>query len=100
MASFLDCLCLTRFLPLTAVNVYSLLHYPVLDNKLQRREIGHPPLPYGQAMQDRGYGLQRIPLLRTPVNRAPRASATCTIPSRTPSRPAKMSPIAPHHPLP
>ena len=36
---------LSRFLPVTTVNVYSLLQYLVLGNKLQSREIGHPPLP-------------------------------------------------------
>ena len=36
---------LTRFLPFTAANVYSLLHYLVDGNKLQGGEIGHPPLP-------------------------------------------------------
>jgi hypothetical protein len=60
---------LTRFLPLTAANVYSLLQYLVLGNKLQGGEIGHPPLLQGQPMQDRGYGLLRIRILRTPVNK-------------------------------
>jgi hypothetical protein len=36
---------LTRFLPLTAVNAYSLLQYLVLGDKLQGRGIGHLPLP-------------------------------------------------------
>jgi hypothetical protein len=44
-ASWQYCLRLTRLLPLTAVNVYSLLKYLVLGNKLQCGEIGHPPLP-------------------------------------------------------
>jgi hypothetical protein len=44
IASCLYCLCLTRFLPLTAANVYSLLRYLVFGNKLQGGEIGHPPL--------------------------------------------------------
>jgi hypothetical protein len=38
IASCLYCLRLSRFLPLTAVNVYSLLHYPVLGNKLESRD--------------------------------------------------------------
>ena len=45
IASCLYCLRLSRFLPLSAVNVYSLLPYLVLGNKLQAGEIGHPPLP-------------------------------------------------------
>ena len=45
IASCLYCLCLSRFLPLTAVNVYSLLPYLVLGNKLQGVEIGHHLLP-------------------------------------------------------
>jgi hypothetical protein len=44
IASCLYCLRLTRFLPLTAVNVYALLPYLVLGNKLQGVEIGNPPL--------------------------------------------------------
>jgi hypothetical protein len=35
IASCLYCLILRRFLPLTAANVYSLLRYLVLGNKLQ-----------------------------------------------------------------
>ena len=35
----------SRFLPLTAVNVYSLLPYLVLVTKHQGGEISHPPLP-------------------------------------------------------
>ena len=45
IASCLYGLRLTRFLPLTAGNVYSLLQYLVFGNKLQGGEIGHPPLP-------------------------------------------------------
>ena len=45
IASCLYCLCLSRFLPLTEVNVYSLLPYLVLGNKLQGVEIGHHLLP-------------------------------------------------------
>jgi hypothetical protein len=44
IASCLYCLRLSRFLPLTTVNVYSLLRYLVLGNKLQGGEMGHPPL--------------------------------------------------------
>jgi hypothetical protein len=44
IASCLYCLRLGRFLPLSAVYVYSLLQYLVLGNKLQDGEIGHPPL--------------------------------------------------------
>jgi hypothetical protein len=36
---------LSRFLPITTVNVYSLLQYLVLGNKLQGGETSHPPLP-------------------------------------------------------
>jgi hypothetical protein len=39
------CHCLTRFLPLSAANVYSLLLYFVLGNKLQSGEIGLRLLP-------------------------------------------------------
>ena len=39
------CLRLIRFLPLAGVNKHSLLPYLVLGNKLQRGEIGYPPLP-------------------------------------------------------
>jgi hypothetical protein len=45
IASCLYCLYPSRFLPLTAVNVYSLLPYLVLCNKLQSGKIGHPQLP-------------------------------------------------------
>jgi hypothetical protein len=45
IASCQTCIHLTRFLSLTAANVYSLLQYLVLGNKLQGVEIGHPPLP-------------------------------------------------------
>ena len=45
IASCLYGLRLSRFLPLTAVNVYSLLPYLVLGNKLQSGEMGHSPLP-------------------------------------------------------
>ena len=45
IASCQPCLRLRRFLPLTAGNLYSLLPYLVLGNKLQGGEIGHPPLP-------------------------------------------------------
>jgi hypothetical protein len=45
IASYLYFFYLIRFLPLTAVNVYSLLLYLVLGDKLQGGEIGHPPLP-------------------------------------------------------
>jgi hypothetical protein len=45
IASCLYFFCLTRFLPLTAVNKHSRLPYLVLGNKLQGGEIGHPPLP-------------------------------------------------------
>jgi hypothetical protein len=45
IASCLYCLCLTRFLPLSAVDIHSPLPYLVLGNKLQGEEIGHPPLP-------------------------------------------------------
>jgi hypothetical protein len=69
IASSLYCLRLTRFLRLTGVNVYSLLHYLVLGNKLQGGKIGHPPLPKGQAMQHPVCGLLRIPLPRTSVNK-------------------------------
>src|SRR5215208_1395968 len=68
IASCQYCLRLTRFLPLTGVNVYSLLHYVVLGNKLQVGEIGHPPLPQGQAMQDSGNGVPRIYLPRGSVS--------------------------------
>jgi hypothetical protein len=44
IASCQYCLRLSRFLCLTGVNVYSMLHYLVLGNKLQG-EIGHPQLP-------------------------------------------------------
>ena len=44
IASCLYCLYLTRFLPLRAVNVYSLLLYLVVGKKLQGGEIGHPAL--------------------------------------------------------
>ena len=44
IASCQYCLRLTRFLPITAVNKHSLLHYLVLGNNLQGREIGRPPL--------------------------------------------------------
>jgi hypothetical protein len=36
---------LSRFLPLTAVNVYSPLPYLVLGNKHQGGELAHPALP-------------------------------------------------------
>ena len=36
------------FLPLTAVNAYSLLRYLVVGNKLQGGEISRPPLPWGR----------------------------------------------------
>jgi hypothetical protein len=45
IASWQFCLRITRFLPLTAANVCSVLPYLVLGNKLQGGEIGHPPLP-------------------------------------------------------
>ncbi len=45
IASCQSYLYLTRFLPLTGVNVYSLLPYLVLGKKLQGGEIGHPALP-------------------------------------------------------
>ena len=45
IASCQYCLRLSKFLPLTAANVYSLLRYLVLSNKLQGGEIDHPPLP-------------------------------------------------------
>src|SRR5829696_5590555 len=63
------CLRLTRFLPLTAVNVYSLLPYLELGNKLKGGKIGHPPLPQGQAMQHPVCGVPRILLLRGSMNR-------------------------------
>ena len=44
IASCLYCLRLSRILPLTAVNLYSLLPYLVLGNKLQGGDMGHPPL--------------------------------------------------------
>jgi hypothetical protein len=69
IASCLYCLCLTRFLPLTAVKVYSLLAYLVLANKLQGGEIGHPPLPKGQDMQHPVCGLLRISIPGTSVNK-------------------------------
>src|ERR671919_454553 len=62
IASGQYCLRLTRFLPLSAANVYSLLQYLVLGNKLQGGEIGHPPLPWGQAIQHPVCGLLRISL--------------------------------------
>ena len=37
--------CLSRILPLTAVNVYSLLQYLVLSDKLKGVEIGYLLLP-------------------------------------------------------
>ena len=40
-----SCHCLTRVLPLTAVNIYLLLPDHVLGNKLLGGEMGHPPLP-------------------------------------------------------
>ena len=43
--------------------------YLVLGNKLQGGEIGHPPLLQGQPMQDGGYGLERIFIPHTPVNK-------------------------------
>src|SRR5215204_4687343 len=61
IASCQYCLCLTRFLPITAVNEHSLLPYLVLGNKLQGGEIGHPPLPSGQSMQHTVRELRRIP---------------------------------------
>ena len=45
IASCRYCLRQTGFLPLTGVNVYSLLRYLVLANKLKGGEIGQPPLP-------------------------------------------------------
>jgi hypothetical protein len=45
IASCQYCLRLSRFLPLTAGNLYLLLQYHVLGNKLQGVEIGHPLLP-------------------------------------------------------
>jgi len=45
IASCQCCLRLSRFLPLTAVNRYSLLPYLVLGDKVQSGEIGHPALP-------------------------------------------------------
>jgi hypothetical protein len=45
IASFLYCLRLSRFLSLSAVNVYLLLPYPVLGNNLQGGEIGNHLLP-------------------------------------------------------
>jgi hypothetical protein len=36
---------ITRYLPLTTVNVYSLLPYLVVGKKLQGLEMGQPPLP-------------------------------------------------------
>ena len=45
IASCQTCLRLTRLLPLTALNVFSLLQYLVPGNKLQDGEIGHPLLP-------------------------------------------------------
>ena len=45
IASCQYCLRLRGFLHLTAVNIYSLLLYPVLGKKLQGGEIGHPALP-------------------------------------------------------
>jgi hypothetical protein len=44
IASWQYCLRLSRFLPLIAVNVYSLLPYFALGNKLQGWDIGPPPL--------------------------------------------------------
>ena len=61
IASGQYCLRLTRFLPLSAANVYSLLQYLVLGNKLQGGEMVHPLLPWGQAMQVRVCGVPRIP---------------------------------------
>src|SRR5215208_55797 len=69
IASCQSCLRLSRFLPLRAVNVYSLLSYLVPGDKLQGGELGHPPLTKGQAVQYCGYGLLRIYLLRTTVNK-------------------------------
>jgi hypothetical protein len=40
----------------------------VPGNKLKGREIGHPPLPQGQAMQHPASELRRIALPRTPLN--------------------------------
>jgi hypothetical protein len=45
IASWQYCLRLSGFLPLTEVNIYLLLLYLVLGNKLQSGEIGYPPLP-------------------------------------------------------
>jgi hypothetical protein len=45
IASCLYRLRLSRFLPLSAVYVYSLLQYLVLGNKLQSGAIKHYPLP-------------------------------------------------------
>src|SRR5215203_4005085 len=47
IASCLSCLCLSRFLPLSAVNKHSPRPYLVLGNKLQGEETSHPPLPLG-----------------------------------------------------
>src|SRR5687767_9540333 len=69
IASWQYCLRLSRFLPLTAANLYLLLPFLVLGKKLQGGKIGHPLLPQGQAMQDRGYRLLRIYLPRTPANK-------------------------------
>ena len=82
IASCLYCLCLSRFLPLTAVNVYSRLQYLVLGDKLQGGEIGHPPLLQGQAMQHPVCGVPSISLPGTPVNRlrrAPTAGGGCRL---------------------
>ena len=45
IASCQSCPRLRRFLLLTAANVYALLQYFVLGNKLRGGEIGHPLLP-------------------------------------------------------
>src|SRR5215204_999740 len=64
-----SCLRLSRFLPLSAANVYSLLPYLVPVKKLQGGEIGHPPLPQVRAMHHPVCGLLRILLPRTWVNK-------------------------------
>jgi hypothetical protein len=69
IASCLYCLRLSRFLPLTTVNLYSFLQYLVLAKSRKEWQLALLRPDRGEAMQDSGYGLLRISLLGTALNK-------------------------------
>src|SRR5215216_1456624 len=78
-------LCVGLPMPFTAADIHAELTHVVLPSSHATGAKGSSSGSTGRSIQNAGYGLLRILLPRTRVNRAPRASATCTTPSQTPS---------------